>query len=187
MSWSDANVESNYWLLGEEALYEFRVHAYHHDDCLLIYMSFLPLLSASGHCCRSEKLSFQEIGVAKLSGFRQWLSIHPLVAGSEDEQDLDSHSSSHKMIIFAHHHKVLDGIQVRSSLSQCILFSYIKWSESTCGNCYFGSCLGKLLKPWGYKDLNRFYPMTLHPPTTCKKSPPPLGVMIMELRHFSVL
>ncbi|XP_061358893.1 uncharacterized protein LOC133303060 isoform X2 [Gastrolobium bilobum] len=48
------------------------------------------------------KLSYQELGVAKLSGFREWLSLHPLIAGSENAS---------KMIIFAHHHKVLDGVQ----------------------------------------------------------------------------
>nr|XP_029144522.1 DNA annealing helicase and endonuclease ZRANB3 isoform X2 [Arachis hypogaea] len=47
-------------------------------------------------------LSVQELGIAKLSGFREWLSLHPLIAGSEN---------SKKMIIFAHHHKVLDGVQ----------------------------------------------------------------------------
>ncbi|XP_027368431.1 DNA annealing helicase and endonuclease ZRANB3 [Abrus precatorius] len=48
------------------------------------------------------KLSYQELGIAKLSGFREWLSLHPLIAGSENAS---------KMIIFAHHLKVLDGIQ----------------------------------------------------------------------------
>ncbi|KAK7301498.1 hypothetical protein RJT34_12363 [Clitoria ternatea] len=48
------------------------------------------------------KLSYQELGIAKLSGFREWLSLHPLIAGLENAS---------KMIIFAHHHKVLDGIQ----------------------------------------------------------------------------
>ncbi|QCE13972.1 SWI/SNF-related matrix-associated actin-dependent regulator of chromatin subfamily A-like protein 1 [Vigna unguiculata] len=48
------------------------------------------------------KLSYQELGIAKLSGFREWLALHPIVAGSENAS---------KMIIFAHHHKVLDGVQ----------------------------------------------------------------------------
>ncbi|KAI9117591.1 hypothetical protein K1719_011757 [Acacia pycnantha] len=48
------------------------------------------------------KLSYQELGIAKLSGFREWLSLHPVVAGSENAS---------KMIIFAHHHKVLDRVQ----------------------------------------------------------------------------
>ncbi|KAH1126757.1 hypothetical protein AAZX31_06G189900 [Glycine max] len=49
------------------------------------------------------KLSYQELGIAKLSGFREWLALHPIIAGSENAS---------KMIIFAHHHKVLDGVQV---------------------------------------------------------------------------
>ncbi|XP_059444296.1 LOW QUALITY PROTEIN: uncharacterized protein LOC132176179 [Corylus avellana] len=65
----------------------------------------------SGDRCSPGKLSYQELGVAKLSGFCEWLSIHPLVAQSDDTEDLDLHCSSHKMIIFAHHLKVLDGIQ----------------------------------------------------------------------------
>ncbi|KAK7411371.1 hypothetical protein VNO78_02804 [Psophocarpus tetragonolobus] len=48
------------------------------------------------------KLSYQELGIAKLSGFREWLALHPIIAGSENAS---------KMIIFAHHHKVLDGVQ----------------------------------------------------------------------------
>ncbi|KAL9314257.1 hypothetical protein ACSQ67_019709 [Phaseolus vulgaris] len=48
------------------------------------------------------KLSYQELGIAKLSGFREWLALHPIVSGSENAS---------KMIIFAHHHKVLDGVQ----------------------------------------------------------------------------
>ncbi|XVF11849.1 hypothetical protein REPUB_Repub08aG0062600 [Reevesia pubescens] len=61
--------------------------------------------------CTSEKLSYQELGVAKLRGFRKWFSIHPLIAKSDAVEEFDPNSSSHKMIIFAHHHKVLDGIQ----------------------------------------------------------------------------
>jgi hypothetical protein len=57
------------------------------------------------------KLTYQELGIAKLSGFREWLSFHSLIAGSENAS---------KMIIFAHHHKVLDGVQVHfSSVSSC--------------------------------------------------------------------
>ncbi|KAF7806233.1 DNA annealing helicase and endonuclease ZRANB3 [Senna tora] len=48
------------------------------------------------------KLSYQELGIAKLSGFCEWLSLHPVVVESENAS---------KMIIFAHHHKVLDGVQ----------------------------------------------------------------------------
>ncbi|XP_058788404.1 uncharacterized protein LOC131662604 [Vicia villosa] len=48
------------------------------------------------------KLTNQELGIAKLSGFCEWLSFHPLIAGLDNAP---------KMIIFAHHHKVLDGVQ----------------------------------------------------------------------------
>ncbi|OMO52998.1 SNF2-related protein [Corchorus olitorius] len=61
--------------------------------------------------CNSGELSYQELGVAKLRGFREWFSIHPLIAESDAVEEVDTNSSSHKMIIFAHHHKVLDGIQ----------------------------------------------------------------------------
>ncbi|KAL5544566.1 hypothetical protein UlMin_008350 [Ulmus minor] len=62
-------------------------------------------------CHTSEQLSFHELGIAKLSSFREWLSVHLLTAESDGATNLDSNSSSHKMIIFAHHHKVLDGVQ----------------------------------------------------------------------------
>ncbi|XP_044484678.1 DNA annealing helicase and endonuclease ZRANB3 isoform X2 [Mangifera indica] len=62
-------------------------------------------------CSKSEKLSHQELGVAKLSGFREWLSLHPLLAESDGAANSDLNVSSNKMIIFAHHHKVLDGVQ----------------------------------------------------------------------------
>ncbi|KAL4633575.1 hypothetical protein ACB092_04G132100 [Castanea dentata] len=65
----------------------------------------------SGNRCKSAKLSYEELGVAKLSGFRDWLSLHPLLAESDGVEDLDLHPSSQRMIIFAHHHMVLDGIQ----------------------------------------------------------------------------
>lgn len=64
-------------------------------------------------CCKSKQLSNQELGIAKLAGFREWLSIHPLFAESDGGANLELDSSSHKMLIFAHHHKVLDGVQVK--------------------------------------------------------------------------
>ncbi|KAJ6358812.1 hypothetical protein OIU76_000528 [Salix suchowensis] len=67
---------------------------------------------ASGGCCKSKKLSYQELGIAKLSGFCEWLSIHPLI--SDGVAKLDANHSAQKMIIFAHHLKVLDGVQVIS-------------------------------------------------------------------------
>lgn len=58
----------------------------------------------------SSKPSNQAIGIAKLSGFLEWLLMHPIIAESDDEK-FESSQSSHKMIIFAHHHKVTDRIQ----------------------------------------------------------------------------
>ncbi|KAL1196782.1 TATA-binding protein-associated factor BTAF1 [Cardamine amara subsp. amara] len=58
------------------------------------------------------KLSYQQLGIAKLSAFREWLSLHPLLSGLEyTREEIDGDTSSTKMVIFAHHHKVLDGIQ----------------------------------------------------------------------------
>ncbi|KAK2655549.1 hypothetical protein Ddye_008601 [Dipteronia dyeriana] len=65
----------------------------------------------SGAPCRLGKLSYQELGIAKLSGFCEWLSIHPFIAESDGAAELDLTPRSSKMLIFAHHHKVLDGIQ----------------------------------------------------------------------------
>ncbi|KAK3225854.1 hypothetical protein Dsin_005716 [Dipteronia sinensis] len=65
----------------------------------------------SGVSCRLGNLSYQELGIAKLSGFREWLSIHPFIAESDGAAELDLTPRSSKMLIFAHHHKVLDGIQ----------------------------------------------------------------------------
>lgn len=72
------------------------------------------LLADGGDCHISGQLSHQELGIAKLSGFREWLSIHPIVAEADGATNLDSNSSSHKMIVFAHHHKVLNGVQVKN-------------------------------------------------------------------------
>lgn len=64
-------------------------------------------------CCTSRQLSYQEVGIAKLPGFREWLSIHPVMFEPNGKEELDVNPGSQKMIIFAHHHKVLDGVQVR--------------------------------------------------------------------------
>ncbi|XP_052483259.1 uncharacterized protein LOC105788446 isoform X3 [Gossypium raimondii] len=68
------------------------------------------------HNCNSSELSYQELGVAKLRGFRKWFSNHPLIANSDGVEEFGLNSSSHKMIIFAHHHKVLDGIQAKIAI-----------------------------------------------------------------------
>lgn len=71
--------------------------------------------------CNSLELSSQELGVAKLRGFREWFSI--LIAESDHVEEFDPNSICPKMVIFAHHHKVLDGIQVRCGLYPLILSS----------------------------------------------------------------
>lgn len=38
--------------------------------------------------------------------------MHPIFAESDGVDNLELGVSSHKMIIFAHHHKVMDGVQV---------------------------------------------------------------------------
>ena len=97
-------------------LLDFAIHAY--SIILNTYCQSLLLLSESGGAhSSSKKLSYQQLGIAKLSGFLEWLAIHPIFADSDGVANLDMKPSCHKMIIFAHHHKVLDGIQVRNSLS----------------------------------------------------------------------
>ncbi|KAL0842749.1 hypothetical protein Bca101_015994 [Brassica carinata] len=61
----------------------------------------------------SGNLSYQQLGVAKLSAVREWLSLHPLISGGLDytPEEINEDTSSNKMVIFAHHHKVLDGVQ----------------------------------------------------------------------------
>ncbi|KAL3528442.1 hypothetical protein ACH5RR_007764 [Cinchona calisaya] len=53
----------------------------------------------------------QILGIAKLSGFFEWLSIHPILAGFDGEEATEASLCSQKMIIFAHHHNVCDKIQ----------------------------------------------------------------------------
>ncbi|KAK9075476.1 hypothetical protein SSX86_003800 [Deinandra increscens subsp. villosa] len=61
--------------------------------------------------CNSSRLSSQVIGIAKLSGFKEWLLMHPIIAESDDDESFDSSQSSHKMIVFVHYHKVTDRLQ----------------------------------------------------------------------------
>ncbi|MQL74111.1 hypothetical protein Taro_006453 [Colocasia esculenta] len=58
-----------------------------------------------------KMLSYQETGIAKLSGFCEWFSNHFMVNNTEIASSLDMSLASQKMIVFAHHIKVLDGIQ----------------------------------------------------------------------------
>lgn len=62
----------------------------------------------------ARPLSDQVVGLSKVSGFIEWLSLHPIVAEADNLNNADVNESSHKMIIFAHHLKVLDGLQVSS-------------------------------------------------------------------------
>lgn len=96
-------------------------------------ISFLCLFSGT-ECKKSQKhLSHQEIGIAKLSGFREWFSNHFIFRESEDVDSVEMGLCSQKTIIFAHHLKVLDGIQVRH-----VLFSiYYYWYCSIWKNWIF--------------------------------------------------
>ncbi|XP_062187807.1 uncharacterized protein LOC133891109 isoform X2 [Phragmites australis] len=64
-------------------------------------------------CKKSPRhLTPQEIGIAKISGFSEWFSNHFIMKGLAANDNLDPQSSCQKTIIFAHHLKVLDGVQV---------------------------------------------------------------------------
>jgi hypothetical protein len=67
-------------------------------------------------------LGEQGIGVAKLRGFQEWLLNNPVFAAASDPTGPQESncSTQSKMIIFAHHHKVLDGIQVRHTGPLCL-------------------------------------------------------------------
>lgn len=61
-----------------------------------------------------RELYDEALGIAKLPGFYEWLSIHPIITELGGEEMMEASRSCHKMIIFAHHHIVLDGVQVES-------------------------------------------------------------------------
>ncbi|KAK3125590.1 hypothetical protein QOZ80_7BG0607030 [Eleusine coracana subsp. coracana] len=64
-------------------------------------------------CKKSPKhLTPQEIGIAKISGFSEWFSNHFIMKGLTGDDNLGSQPSCQKTIIFGHHLKVLDGVQV---------------------------------------------------------------------------
>ncbi|KAK6920937.1 HNH endonuclease [Dillenia turbinata] len=58
-----------------------------------------------------KQLDYQEVGIAKLAGFFNWLSINPIIGKLDDPDCSNLDQNDHKMIIFAHHHKVLDRVQ----------------------------------------------------------------------------
>ncbi|KAL9227343.1 hypothetical protein vseg_003040 [Gypsophila vaccaria] len=67
--------------------------------------------SGNGPLRCQEELSDQVLGIAKISGALEWLSLHPVFAEAESSINEEVDASSHKMIIFAHHLKVLDKLQ----------------------------------------------------------------------------
>ena len=80
----------------------------------------------------AKYLGSQEIGVAKLRGFHEWLLNNSIFASNEvAEADTELGKTQQKMIIFAHHHKVLDSIQVplvcRVSVLSIILSTFHSW------------------------------------------------------------
>ncbi|PHT47685.1 hypothetical protein CQW23_11893 [Capsicum baccatum] len=58
-----------------------------------------------------RELYDEALGIAKLPGFYEWLSVHPIITELDGEEMMEASRSCHKMIIFAHHHIVLDGVQ----------------------------------------------------------------------------
>ncbi|XP_059303669.1 uncharacterized protein LOC132055726 isoform X3 [Lycium ferocissimum] len=65
----------------------------------------------TGCCGRLRELYDEALGLAKLPGFYEWLKIHPIIKELDGEETMEASCSCHKMIIFAHHHIVLDGVQ----------------------------------------------------------------------------
>jgi hypothetical protein len=64
-------------------------------------------------CKKSPRnLTTQEIGIVKIPGFSEWFLNHFIMKEPADNGSLDSQSNCQKTIIFAHHLKVLDGVQV---------------------------------------------------------------------------
>lgn len=58
-----------------------------------------------------KNLSYQEIGLAKLQSFEDWLLKNTIFADSEDADPVGKDTNTQKMVVFGHHLKVLDGIQ----------------------------------------------------------------------------
>lgn len=75
---------------------------------------FVFLSDDTGSCRSLRELYDEALGIAKLPGFFEWLSIHPIITELDGEETTEASRSCHKMIIFAHHHIVLDGVQVKS-------------------------------------------------------------------------
>ncbi|XP_047966683.1 DNA annealing helicase and endonuclease ZRANB3 isoform X2 [Salvia hispanica] len=73
----------------------------------------IPMSDVDPDCDMKKKLSkkLSALGLAKLPGFFEWLSFHPIMLEKDGDEIRQESSSSHKMIIFAYHHKVLDYVQ----------------------------------------------------------------------------
>ncbi|EEC82393.1 hypothetical protein OsI_26740 [Oryza sativa Indica Group] len=83
---------------------------YKHCAHFLVFPFHLP--TADG-CKKSPRnLTTQEIGIVKIPGFSEWFLNHFIMKEPADNGSLDSQSNCQKTIIFAHHLKVLDGVQV---------------------------------------------------------------------------
>jgi hypothetical protein len=82
---------------------------------MLELLQWVLIASFTGNGCKKllKDLSPQEIGIAKLSGFGEWFSNQCVTRKvPESDADLDMQYGLQKTIIFGHHLKVLDGIQV---------------------------------------------------------------------------
>jgi len=89
---------------------------------------FFFLFNADNRGRKSQnELSYQVIGIAKVFGFLEWLSLHPIVSDTDDCNNCEMNARGQKMIVFAHHHKVLDKVQVRSSLFPQVLIDASKY------------------------------------------------------------
>jgi hypothetical protein len=92
----------------------------HDDDYRLCvpFLSFDFFFFFSDDSCKKSPRHFspQEIGIAKIPGFSQWFSSHLI------HDSLDSQSSCQKTLIFAHHLKVLDGVQVIFTITTMMFF-----------------------------------------------------------------
>ncbi|KAL8467053.1 hypothetical protein ACS0TY_035947 [Phlomoides rotata] len=87
---------------------------------MLFFLQIGRVLIMSGtraDSAMNEKLSkkLSALGLAKLPGLFEWLSIHPIMVEVDGEETTQESSSSQKMIIFASHHKVLDEVQIKAS------------------------------------------------------------------------
>lgn len=116
-------------LLQPQILFYLRCHVY---SCYLVCSHLIIYMIIPGN--RTLKsLSDKEIGLAKLSGFREWFSNHFILREPEDASTLEVGLNSQKMIIFGHHLKVLDEVQVNHMAQDFLLLTLI--SLAPCEHC----------------------------------------------------